>query len=719
MRYQYLALAVEPELPARQKALLEVRLRSIPGMVSAYIGAGGRLNVYYNGVLPDGRLQWELRQAGCRRTKKTAALSQVLVQGQGKETDSEFAGYRRDAILAGVGLAGWQILKRVSPGAFMALKLARSAFVLLVARKFIVSGIRSIAVERQPNADTLTTTAVLASVLSGRPESSLTLLALSNFAEMLTTYTAEKARRHISELMQLDQQFVWKVEADGHEQKVGVESLQPGDRIAVHLGEKICVDGRVLSGAAAVDQSSITGECIPVEKTKGAYVYAGTVVQNGYLMVLVEKVGDDTSLARIVHMVEEAQTRRAPVQNFADRMANMLVPISFLAAALVYGATRDWQRVLNMLFIDFSCGLKLSTATAISAAIGRAAKRGALIKGGNYVEALAGVDTVVLDKTGTITVGTPQIVAVKTVEGIRERDVLLLAAATEFHSAHPLAAAILNHVGQEGWEIPPHETTETFVARGIAAEVPDFEDVSGGRILVGSLRFMEEMGIAGWQQFIYSTDNPGFNLVYVARNEELIGLLIISDTIRPDFKKTLNQLRRQGIDEIVMITGDSAPVAKHVADALDLDAFHAEVLPEDKATLVTKLQRRSHVLMVGDGVNDAPALAFSDVGVAMGGRRTDIAVESAAITINSDDPLVLPEVLNLGRQTMQIVRENFTATIAVNTAAMLLGALGRTNPMVSALIHNAATIGVVLNSARILLPQQTMMLKPVVRKGGE
>jgi cation-transporting P-type ATPase C len=696
MAYQYQVFPVAPSLTARAKTMLEVRVRRIPAVVSAYADDSGKLVVYYAGALPVERVQAESRQSFYR--------NRPAGQADGSEVHSALPAYRRDAILAGAGLAGLQLLRVAAPGVFTSLYLARSAFVLFVARKFIASGVRSLLLERQPNADTLTTTAVLASILGGKPESSLTLLALSNFAEMLTTYTAERARKHISHLLRLDQQYVWKIEEDRHEIKIAIESLKLGDRVGVHLGEKICVDGRVLLGAAAVDQSSITGEYIPVEKGPGDYVYAGTVLQNGYLEILVEKMGDDTAVARIVHMVEEAQTRRAPVQNFAERMADMLVPISFISAGLVYGATKDWQRVLNMLFIDFSCGLKLSTATAISAAIGRAARRGVLVKGGNYVEALAGVDTVVLDKTGTITAGRPEIAAIKPADGVSERELMLLAASAEYHSSHPLACAILEYAQNNGWEIPPHYETETIVARGIKARVPDFEEIEGGRILVGSWRFMQENGIVSNGLEAEPDADQGYNSVYIARGDTLLGLIIVSDPIRPTWKKTINQLRRQGVDEVLMITGDTEPVAKQVAVTLDLDAYHAEVLPEDKASLVTKLQRRSQVLMVGDGVNDAPALAFADVGVAMGGRRTDIAVESAAVTINSEDPLVLSEIVRLGKGTMKIVRQNFATTIAVNTAAMLLGAIGRTNPMISALIHNAATIGVVLNSARILLP---------------
>jgi len=703
MTFQYGIFPVPVQISKYQKTMLEIKVRKVAGVVSAYVDDNGHMMVRSSGA-PSKKSVVRIIQEVTFSGKQV--VSSVTLNK--KEKSSEVNDYRRDAITAGLGLVGLQLLRMYFPMAFNGVYLARSAFTLFVARNFISNGVKGLVKDRQPNADTLTATAVMASVISGKPESSLTLLMLANAAEMLTTYTAEKARNHISDMLRLDQPNAWKIEADGHERRVAVESLNPGDHIGVHLGEKICVDGRVKEGAAAVDQSSITGEYIPVEKTTKDYVYAGTVVKNGYLEIIVEKVGDATALARIVHMVEEAQSRRAPVQNFADQMATKLVPISFIAAGLVYGLTKDWQRVLNILFIDYSCGLKLSTATAISAAIGHAAKRGVLIKGGNYVESLGSIDTVVLDKTGTITVGTPKVVLVEPSVGTGDKELVLLAAAAEFHSAHPLAAAILDYVAEQDWVVPPHTTTETIVAKGIQAKVPDYEEISGGEILVGSILFMRENNVEC--EFAVARGETyadyGYNVVYVARDGIFLGMLVINDPIRPNMKKTINRLRRSGIDEIVMLTGDSKNVAQHVAATLDIDSYHAEVLPADKALLVSKLQRGSQVMMIGDGINDAPALAFADVGVAMGGRRTDIAVESAAMTINSDDPLIIPEMIDLGQNTMRIVQQNFTTTIAVNTAAMLLGAIGRTSPMVSALIHNAATIGVVLNSARILLMEK-------------
>lgn len=681
-------------LPVRMRPILGVKLRQIPGIVAASIHEK-KLTFYYTGRVD-------------LRAVRLFVRSFETKYGKKKEEKKEWdvAAYRREAILSVGGFIAMNILRKTNPEFYGSILLFRRLFTLYIARRFIYSGVMGVLKDHQANADTLTATAVAASVLAGKPESSLTLLALSNGAEMLTEYAAERARRQISGLLKLDQRDVWIIE-NGRERKVPVESLKVGDHIAVHLGEKICVDGRVLTGNAAVNQASITGESNPAIKQAGSSVYAGSVIEAGDLVIEVEKVGADTSLAQIIHLVEEAQTRRAPVQNFADKMANMLVPISFIGAAIVYGATKDWQRVLNLLFIDFSCGLKLSTATAISAAIGVAARKGILIKGGNYIENLADIDTVVLDKTGTITMGVPQIAHIETAKGVEEKEMILLAASAEMHSVHPLAVAIQKYVKGQDWETPPHETSETIVARGMKANVPDFEQYQGGDVFVGSRRFMQEEDVQGVPDV--SDKSWGKNLLYVARDKKYLGCLTIEDPVRPAMKKTLNQMRRIGIDEIVMLTGDSKDMAAEVAHAMDIDSYHAEILPEDKANYVMKLQKRGNVMMVGDGINDAPALAFADIGVSLGGNKTDIAAESAAITIRSEDPSKLCDALQIGRHTMKAINQNFTATIVVNSAAMLLGALGRISPLWAAVIHNTATLAVVLNSVRILGPSRRMI----------
>ena len=689
MTYGNCYFHLQATLAREERAKLAARIRRNRYIVAVTVGER-QVHIWYKRQMPFYQLQ-QLQQMLIEHVKR---LQEAAV------TPAErLAEYRRDAVISLAGFAGMEILKRTSPGLFAGATVLRSLLVLGIARKFIQNGVQGVVKEHQPNADTLTATAVIASVLAGKPESSLTLLALSNGAEMLTSYAAEKARTHISGLLSLDQRHVWLVEGDV-EKKVPVEQVKVGDIIAAHTGEKIVVDGRVLSGDAAVNQASITGESNPAMKHKESPVYAGSVVEAGELVIKVEKVGKDTSLAHIVHLVEEAQNRKAPVQNFADKMANFLVPISFIGAGIVYGATRDWQRVLNLLFIDFSCGLKLSTATAISAAIGAAAKRGILVKGGNYIEALAETDTVVLDKTGTLTVGIPQISFIKTAPGVEEKEMILLASSAEQHSVHPLAVAIQKYVKEKEWTSPQHKSSKTIVARGMLAEVPDFEGYRGGKIRVGSLKFLRENGIEVDGSLTEGIECK--NLLYVARDKELLGIIGIEDPIRAKMKKTLNQMRRHGVDEIVMLTGDSKAVAAEVARSMDIDSYHAEILPEDKSHYVNKLKQRGTVMMVGDGINDAPALAFADVGVSLGGRQTDIAAESSAVTIHSEDPERLIETLQLGRRTMDLVHQNFMATILVNSSAMLLGALGKISPLWAAVIHNTATLAVVINSCRIL-----------------
>lgn len=694
MMYQSCYINLQARLSREQRVLLAARIRRFRQVKAVTVGEQ-RIQLWYRGILP------------YRAIQQQAIAAVEEAHAAARKPADLLKEYQREALFSLASFAAMEILKRTSPQLFLSMKALRSLLVLGIARNFIRNGIAGMVKDRQPNADTLTATAVIASVLAGKPESSLTLLALSNGAEMLTSYAAERARTHISGLLSLDQHYVWLVEGDV-ERKIPVEQVKVGDVISVHTGEKIVVDGRVLDGNAAVNQSSITGESNPAMKKVKSPVYAGSVVEAGSLTIAVEKVGKDTSLAHIVHLVEEAQTRKAPVQNFADQMANLLVPVSFIGAAVVYGATRDWQRVLNLLFIDFSCGLKLSTATAISAAIGAAAKRGILVKGGNYIESLAETDTVVLDKTGTLTVGIPQISFVKTAHEVKEKEVILLAASAEQHSVHPLAVAIQKYVKEKGWQTPHHKSTKTIVARGMEAVVPAFADSKGGFVRVGSRKFLMENGIEDTEQLALGLTSK--NLLYVACDDRLLGVIGIEDPIRPAMKKTLNQMRRYGIDEIVMLTGDSKPVAAEVAAKMGIDSYYAEILPEDKSDYVNKLKQRGTVMMVGDGINDAPALAFADVGVSLGGRQTDIAAESSAVTIHSEDPCRLMEALQLGRRTMSLVQQNFMATILVNSAAMLLGALGRINPVWAAAIHNTATLAVVLNSCRILRPAKREFL---------
>ena len=562
------------------------------------------------------------------------------------------------------------------------------------------SGLSSLATTFRPNADTLSATAIVASIASGRGLSALTILWLADIAELLTAYTMGRTRRAIRDMLSVGEEVVWRLREDGTEERVGIDQLHADDQIMVHTGEKISVDGVVESGEAAVDQASITGEYMPLRKTDGDQVFAGTVVKSGRLVIRAVKVGDQTAVARIVHMVEEATHRKANIQTIADRFSAQFIPVNFLLALIVYLVTRKSSRALNMLIIDYSCGIRLSTATALSAAICSAARNGILIKGSNYLEMLAEADTLIFDKTGTMTVGRPEVISVIPMKAeVPVRDVLQYAGAAEETSTHPMAAAIVEKVRRNGWQIPFHHDTQVHTARGVETQVD-------GRIIrVGSRRFMQENAIelAPAVEAVNRLVRSGENIVYVAEGGELLGVLGIQDALRENMKKAINRLRHGGIDDIVLLTGDVEQHAEIIADRMTVDRYRAEAMPDDKAETVLKLQSKgTRVVMVGDGINDAPALAYADVGIAMGGTRTDIAMEAADITVTGDDPLMIPAVIHLANRTMQTIRQNFAAAVGVNTLGLVLASIGVLPVFWGAVLHNSCTVAVVLNSSRLL-----------------
>jgi len=598
-----------------------------------------------------------------------------------------FAWLRRGSVTPPTGLLG----RFLSMPALTSLSLSAPIF---------NSGLDSLRTRMRPNADTLSGTAILASIIAGRATSALTIIWLADIAELLTAYTMERTRRAIRQMLAVGEEEVWRLREDGSEEHVPLDALRAGDRIMVPAGEKISVDGTVESGEAAVDQASITGEFMPLRKGEGEEVFAGTVVKSGRLVIRAEKVGDETAVARIVHLVEEAAHRKASIQSMADRVSAQFIPINFLLALVVYGITRSTSRALNMLIIDYSCGVRLSTATALSAAICSAARNGILIKGGNYLELLADADTLILDKTGTMTEGRPHVTSIVP-QGEKDtaREIIRLAAAAEEASTHPLAVAVTGYARRQGWAIPTHSNSEIFAAQGVQTTV--------GRsvIRVGRRRFMVENGIdaAPATETARRLAAKGESIVYVARGKRLLGVLGIQDALRENMKKSLNRLRQSGFDDIILLTGDVEQHAEIVATRMAMDSYHAEVMPDDKAETVLKLQSKgARVVMVGDGVNDAPALAYADVGIAMGGTRTDIAMEAADVTITRDEPLMIPAVIRMGQKTMNIVRQNFATAISVNSLGIVMSAVGVLPVFWGAVLHNATTVAVVLNSSRLL-----------------
>jgi manganese/zinc-transporting P-type ATPase C len=560
-------------------------------------------------------------------------------------------------------------------------------------------GIGGLIKTKRPNADTLTISSIVASILTGKGTSALTIILLSDIAEFMTSYTMKKTRDSIKNMMDLNEDSVWKQEDNGSVKRILVDDVKIGDKIVVHTGEKICVDGTILSGEAIVDQSAVTGEYMPDIKKIGSEVFSGTLVKNGNIVIETQRAGDDTVVSRIINMVEDAAYNKARIQDYADKFSNYLIPFNFLLAGATYLATKSVTRALNMMIIDYSCGIKLSTATAFSAAINTAVKNGVLIKGGNYIEALAEADTLILDKTGTLTEGKPEVLDIVTVEGVNCYELIAISAAAEETSSHPMANAILSKARIEGVDIPKHGEIITHVAKGVETNIN--EDV----IRVGNQVFLEENNIDTGILSEESIDlkKKGQSIIYVARNDKLLGIIGIQDKMRENMKKSLNNLRYQGVDEILLLTGDLKEQAKIVAKKMGVDGYKAELLPEDKAKTVLKLQsQNSKVIMVGDGINDAPALAYSNVGISLGGGCTDAAIETADITIQSDDPMTLPAIMNLSKKTMRVVKQNFGLVIGINSLGLVFSAAGVLPVFWGAVLHNSSTIFVVSNSIRLL-----------------
>ena len=563
------------------------------------------------------------------------------------------------------------------------------------------NGIYSLIQNKRPNADTLSSTAIVSSIVLGSERTALTIMILEKFAELLTVYTMKKTRGVIKDMLSVGENYVWKQSDDENTaKKVPIEEISKGDFILVQTGEKISVDGTIEKGEAIIDQSAITGEYMPVTKKAGEEVFAGTLLKSGNITVKAEKVGDDRTASRIIKLVEDAAFNKADIQSYADTFSAQLIPLNFLLAGIVYVSTKNLQKALSMLVIDYSCGIRLSTATAFSASINTAAKNGILIKGSNYLEELSKSDTVIFDKTGTITEGKPKIQTLKTFgKNMKDNRMLALAAAAEETSSHPLASAILNEIKNRGLKIRKHKESIIKVARGIETFVN--KDI----IRVGSLKYMEENDISleVASDIVKGMQNRGEIVIYVAKNNDLIGVIGVSDPPRENIKKAMNRLRNQGIDDIVLLTGDLRQQAETIASRMSMDRYESELMPEDKAKDILKFRSiGSKVIMIGDGINDAPALSYANVGIALGSSRTDIAMEAADVTITSDDPLLIPGVIGLAKNTVKIIKQNFAMAIGINSFALVLGATGLLPAIYSSILHNSITILVVGNSLRLL-----------------
>ncbi len=553
--------------------------------------------------------------------------------------------------------------------------------------------------ERRMTMELSMTLAIGAALGIGETFTALVITLFVLVAEILEGLTVSRGRIAIADLLDVLPR-VSTVRRDGATAEVATGSLLAGDVVLIAPGAQIPVDGAVLAGRSFVDQARITGESFPVEKTAGSAVFAGTINQSGALELRTERVGPDTSFGKIVAAVETAERSRAPVQRLADRLAGYLVYFALGAAALTFAVTRDVRSTIAVIIVAGACGIAAGTPLALLGAMGRAARAGAIVKGGRFLEALANVDAVAFDKTGTLTLGVPEIVALEPADGIDPGELVALAAVAELRSEHPLGKAIVRRADALGLALTEPDDFAYEPGAGITAHS------RGAELVVGSARYCSLRGIA-----VASASSGGATAeVVVARDGAYVGRIRVADALRPEAARALRDLHALGV-RTLLLSGDARAVAEAVARELGIDEVAAELLPVEKAAKVASLVAEGHVVaMVGDGVNDAPALAAASVGVAMG-SGTDVAQESAGVVLLGNDLVRFVETLRIARRTKAIVMQNFVGTLAVDTVGIALAACGLLSPLFAAFVHVASELAFILNSTR-MLPLERVRTSP-------
>ncbi len=545
---------------------------------------------------------------------------------------------------------------------------------------------------RQVIAHTVMAIGVLAALAVGQWATAAVVVFFMRVGDFAEHATTERGRRAVKDLMALAPRTA-RVERDGAEIRLSIEQVRIGEVVIVRPGETIPVDGDVLSGQATVNQATITGEAMPVEVEPGASVFAATQATLGSLRVRTTKVGKETTFGRVITLVEGAEANRAEVQRLADRFSGWFLPVVVSVAAITFLLSRNPLAVAAVLVVACSCSLALATPIAMLATIGAAAKQGILIKGGRYVETLARADVLLLDKTGTLTLGQPQLTDVLPLNGLSAEEVLTLAATAERHSEHPLAEAIRRAATAHNLTVRRPEAFAAIPGQGVRARVDGWMIAVGTRRLIPAASDLPQLA---------ALEKEGKTTLVVARDGESVAVLGAADTLRPEVPAALTAVRRLGIQRIELVTGDNERTAAALAQELGI-AYRANLLPEDKIAVVRAYQERGHtVVMVGDGVNDAPALASANVGVAMGAAGTDVALEAAHVALMRDDWMLVPELFRIAKRTMRVVKVNLGFTAVYNVVGIGLAAFGFLPPILAAAAQSLPDLGIMANSARLL-----------------
>jgi Cu2+-exporting ATPase len=552
---------------------------------------------------------------------------------------------------------------------------------------------------RRLNVDVLDAAALSVLVARGQFLTGAAMVWLINLGDVIRDITLAKSQRAIESLFAGKCPTAWVVRK-GRRCRIPVAKIRRGNLLVVYPGETILADGTVVVGRATVDQSFLTGESMPVVKEPGVEVFAGTVSRDGKLYIRAEKISQDSMIAKVAQLVKQAPIRDTRVQNYAERFADRVVPYSFLGAGSSYAITRNANAAAGVLIADYGTGIRVAAPTAVLSAMASAARDGILIKGGGrYLEKLAEVDTVVFDKTGTLTAGHPHVAAIISYRRHSpQQRVLALAAAAERRFSHPMAAAIERAATEAGLRVPEREDSNYTIGLGVEAIV------RGAKVRVGCRRYMDSKGVpvSLADKDALAIESQAATPIYVALDDEVLGLLVLSDPLREDALSVVQALRDGGIQDVMMLTGDRPAVAEQVARTLGIDRYLAEVFPEEKLGFVRSLQQEGHtVAVVGDGVNDSPALAQADVGIAMP-NGTDIAVESAHVVLLEGGLWKIPRAVDIAHATMKIIDQGWHINYYSNTATILAAMLGLIGPIAATVVSNGSAVAATLNALRPL-----------------
>lgn len=552
----------------------------------------------------------------------------------------------------------------------------------------------------------LVSLALIAAVVIGEYFAAGEVAFIMMLGEILEDSTVRKAQEGIQKLIQLSPE-IGRVRTSSGEKEVSVKEIQIGDVLLIKPGEAIPIDGVIINGKSTINQSIITGESMPVDKTVGDEVFVGTINQLGVIEVKATKVGEDTSLSKLIRLIEDAENKKAPVVRLADKMATIIVPLALALSIITYIITGDITRAVTILVVFCPCALVLATPTAIMAGIGNAARNGILIKSGEVMENMGKIDTIAFDKTGTVTYGRPEVTDIISFsKNYTEGFVLQTAAIAEKFSEHPLGKVIYKKAIERSLNIDDPQEFNIQLGKGIASTI------DGKKVLVGNLKLLKENNIEIKKDYIEKIEyheNQGKTVMIVTIDDAIIGLINVADRIKSNVEESISNIKKIGINNILLITGDNKNAASWVAANAGIKKVYAEQLPEGKVKIIeSQIRDNKKICMIGDGINDAPALARADVGIAMGALGSDIAVETADIALMSDDISKIPELFVLSRKVLNTIKMNIILSLVINFGAILLAAFGVINPIVGALIHNLGSILVVMISATLIQYRATV-----------